>query len=73
MKAARGSQSQSCRIDNQIAGTMKMYLSTPDIEATFKQLRAKGVKPLPEITKDTWGTWFDLNDPDGNHWLVVQS
>ncbi len=50
-----------------------MYLSTPDIEATFKQLRAKGVKPLPEITKDTWGTWFDLNDPDGNHWLVVQS
>jgi hypothetical protein len=61
MKAARGLQSQSCRIDNQITGRLPI------------QLKAKGVKPLHEVTKATWGAWFDLNDPDGNHWLVVQS
>src|SRR6266852_3720489 len=42
-------------------GTMTLYLSTSNIEAAYDELKAKGVK------------WFDLRDPDGNRWLVVQS
>ena len=59
--------------ENMKPGTMKLYLSTPDIEATLKELKAKGVKPKNEIKKDPWGTWFDFDDPDGNHWITMQS
>ncbi len=59
--------------ENMKPGTMKLYLSTPDVEAAYKELKAKGVKPTHEVTDDQWGTWFDFNDPEDNHWLVVQS
>lgn len=52
---------------------MKMYLSTPDVEAAYKELKAKGAKPNNEIKADSWGKWFSVNDPDGNFWFIVQS
>lgn len=54
-------------------GTMKMYLSTPDVEVAYKELKAKGVEPINDISDDPWGKWFSVDDPDGNHWLIVQS
>lgn len=59
--------------ENMKPGTMKLYLSTPDIQAAYKDLKAKGVEPKSEITDDQWGIWFDFNDPDSNHWFVVQA
>jgi len=59
--------------ENMKPGTMKLYLSTPDIEAAYKELKAKGVEPTSEITDDGWGKWFGMSDPDGNKWLIVQS
>jgi uncharacterized glyoxalase superfamily protein PhnB len=59
--------------ENMQPGTMKLYLSTPDIEAAYKELKSKGVKPTHEITRAGWGTSFDFRDPDGNQWLVVQA
>jgi len=59
--------------ENMKPGGMKLYLSTPDIEAAYKELKAKGVKPTAEITRAGWGTSFSFNDPDGNQWLVVES
>jgi predicted enzyme related to lactoylglutathione lyase len=58
-------------------GTMTLYLSTSDIEATYNDLKAKGVK-VNEIKDDLYGPgsgvkWFNLHDPDENRWLVVQS
>jgi uncharacterized glyoxalase superfamily protein PhnB len=50
-----------------------MYLSTPDVEAAYKELKAKGVKPNNEIKDDSWGKSFSVNDPDGNFWFIVQS
>ena len=52
---------------------VKMYLSTPDVEAAYKELKAKGVKPNNEIKDNSWGKWFSVNDPDGNFWFIVQS
>ncbi len=46
-------------------GTMTLYLSTSDIEATYNDLKAKG--PGSGVK------WFNLHDPDENRWLVVQS
>jgi len=59
--------------ENMKPGSMKLYLSTPDIEAAYKELTAKGVKPSAEITRAGWGTSFSFNDSDGNQWLVVES
>ena len=58
-------------------GTMKLYFSTSNIEATYNELKAKGVQ-VDEIKNDLYGPgsgvkWFDLQDPDGNSWLAVQS
>jgi len=53
-------------------GTMKFYASTQDVEATYKELKAKGIQPTSEIKDDEWGKWFGFNDPEGNLWKVVQ-
>ncbi len=59
--------------ENMKPGSMKLYLSTSDIQAAYKELKAKGVQPTDEITQASWGTSFGFDDPDGNHWRVVES
>jgi catechol 2,3-dioxygenase-like lactoylglutathione lyase family enzyme len=63
--------------ENMKPGTMKLYLSTPDIHGTYKQLAVKGVRTTSSINDDLYGRgtgvkWFSLNDPDGNHWIIMQ-
>ncbi len=62
---------------NMRPGTMRLYLSTSDIEAMHDALKAKGVK-VNDVKDDLYGPgsgvkWFDLRDPDGNLWQVAQS
>ena len=59
--------------ENMKPGGMKLYLSAPDIEAAYRDLKAKGVQPTSEIIRAGWGTSFSFQDPDGNQWLVVES
>lgn len=59
--------------ENMKPGTMKLYLSTPDIEAACAHLKARGVHLAHPVTNDQWSKWFDFIDPEGNHWLVLQS
>ncbi len=58
-------------------GAMTLYVSTSNIEEANNELKAKGVK-VNEVKDDLYGPgsgvkWFDLHDPDGNRWLMVQS
>lgn len=55
-------------------GTMKLYFSTPDVEKSYAELKARGIKPTTEIV-DGWGAGklFEVSDPDGNRLLIVQS
>ncbi|HZR40399.1 MAG TPA: glyoxalase superfamily protein [Ktedonobacteraceae bacterium] len=58
-------------------GAMTLYLSTANIEAAYNEFKAKGVE-VNEVKDDLYGPgsgvkWFDLSDPDGNRWLMVQS
>jgi uncharacterized glyoxalase superfamily protein PhnB len=58
-------------------GTMTLYFSTSNIEAAYNELKAKGVR-VNEVKDDLYGPgsgvkWFDLRDPDGNLWQMVQS
>ncbi len=62
---------------NMRPGTMRLYLSTSDIEAMHDALKAKGVK-VNDVKDDLYGPGsgvklFDLRDPDGNLWQVAQS
>src|SRR5947207_8801659 len=58
-------------------GTMTLYVSTSNIEAAYNELKAKGVT-VNEVKDNLYGPgsgvkWFDLHDPDGNLWQMVQS
>ena len=62
---------------NMRPGTMRLYLATSNIEAAYNDLKAKGAK-VNEVKDDLYGPgsgvkWFDLHDPDGNLWQMVQS
>jgi predicted enzyme related to lactoylglutathione lyase len=65
--------------ENLQPGSMKLYLSSADVEAAYKEVTAKGVKPAKELADDwgKWdgsgkgGKWFELNDPDGNRLLII--
>jgi catechol 2,3-dioxygenase-like lactoylglutathione lyase family enzyme len=63
--------------ENMKPGSMKLYLSTPNIQEAYKQLTAKGVGLTSEISDDLYGPgsgikWFSVDDPDGNHWIILQ-
>jgi predicted enzyme related to lactoylglutathione lyase len=62
---------------NMKPGTMHLYLSTPDIEATHNEYKARGLQ-VSEVKDDLYGPgsgvkWFPVKDPDGNVWQVAQS
>jgi catechol 2,3-dioxygenase-like lactoylglutathione lyase family enzyme len=59
-------------------GTMQLYLSAPEIEATYQEITARGGEPTSEIKNDLYGPgsgvkWFSLKDPDGNVWIIAES
>ncbi|GLV54170.1 hypothetical protein KDH_10180 [Dictyobacter sp. S3.2.2.5] len=63
--------------ENMQPGTMKLYLATSDLEAAYNELKAKGAR-VNEVKDDLYGPgsgvkWFEISDPDGNRWLVVQA
>jgi predicted enzyme related to lactoylglutathione lyase len=49
-------------------------ISTSDVDAAFKAINAKGVKPNSEIMPyPTGGRYFSVSDPDGNVWNILQA
>ena len=49
-----------------------MVLEVDDIEATFAELKAKGVTIIDELTQQPWGWWGVFADQDGNSYGVHQ-
>jgi predicted enzyme related to lactoylglutathione lyase len=61
--------------ENMQPGSMKLYISTPDIETAHTGLKTAGAS---DIANDLYGPgsgvrWFSIKDPDGNNWLIVES
>lgn len=44
-----------------------------DVEATYRQLRARGVEFTAEPTRQPWGTYAAFKDPDGNQFVLSSS
>jgi catechol 2,3-dioxygenase-like lactoylglutathione lyase family enzyme len=58
-------------LENLQPGTMKLYLSTPNVELAYEELKGKGVAPIGDVESDQYGKRFSIKDPDGNS-LVIQ-
>ena len=45
-------------------------LAFGELEATYRQLRQRGVEFLSEPKQEPWGTFVIMKDPDGNKFVV---
>lgn len=45
-------------------------LACDDVEATYRQLSARGVEFTAEPTRQPWGTYATFKDPDGNQFVL---
>jgi predicted enzyme related to lactoylglutathione lyase len=57
---------QEDRIGSQFNGS----LACDDVEATYRQLSARGVEFVSEPQKQPWGTFAIMKDPDGNQFVL---
>jgi predicted enzyme related to lactoylglutathione lyase len=45
-------------------------IACDDVEATYRQLRQRGVQFTGEPQKQPWGTFAKFKDPDGNEFVL---
>ena len=45
-------------------------IACDDVEATYRQLRQRGVEFIQEPQKQPWGTFAKFKDPDGNQFVL---
>jgi predicted enzyme related to lactoylglutathione lyase len=48
-------------------------LACDDVEATFRQLRQRGVEFIAEPQKQPWGTFAKFKDSEGNQFVLSSS
>jgi predicted enzyme related to lactoylglutathione lyase len=56
--------------EDRIGGFFNGSLACDDTEATYRQLKARGVEFVSEPKKEPWGTYVIMKDPDGNQFVV---
>jgi predicted enzyme related to lactoylglutathione lyase len=60
-------------MEGRVGGFSNIMFDTDDIQATFQELKAKGVEFTEEPSKQGWGWWAQFKDPDGNEFGIAQS
>ena len=56
--------------EDRIGGFFNGSLACDDAEATYRQLKARGVEFVSQPKKEPWGTYMIMKDPDGNQFVV---
>lgn len=56
--------------EDRIGGFFPGSLACDDVEATYRQLRQRGVEFVSEPKQESWGTFVIMKDPDGNQFVV---
>ncbi|MEQ1516879.1 MAG: VOC family protein, partial [Usitatibacteraceae bacterium] len=56
--------------EDRIGGFFNGSLACDDTEATYRQLKARGVEFVSAPKKEPWGTYVIMKDPDGNQFVV---
>jgi predicted enzyme related to lactoylglutathione lyase len=57
--------------EKQIGGLMNVTFAADDVEATWRELKARGVEFVQEPRKADWGTSAIFQDPDGNQFVLA--
>ncbi|GAA2718668.1 MULTISPECIES: VOC family protein [Streptomyces] len=53
-------------------GMQQFSLAADDVAALHAELAGQGVQSNGGLMEAPWGAFFSVNDPDGNHLLVVE-
>ncbi|HEY2629010.1 MAG TPA: VOC family protein [Usitatibacter sp.] len=56
--------------EDRIGGFFNGSLACDDCDATYRQLKSRGVEFITEPKKEPWGTYMIIKDPDGNQFVV---
>jgi predicted enzyme related to lactoylglutathione lyase len=56
--------------ESRIGSFFNGSLCCDDVEATYRQLRQRGVEFTAEPQKQPWGTFAMFKDPDGNQFVL---
>jgi len=56
--------------DDRIGTLLNGTLAADDVEASYQQLKAKGVEVVSPPTKQPWGMFAIFKDPDGNQFVL---
>jgi catechol 2,3-dioxygenase-like lactoylglutathione lyase family enzyme len=56
--------------EKMIGGFMNVSLTADDVEASAREMKAKGVEFVQEPQKADWGTAAIFKDPDGNQFVL---
>lgn len=55
-----------------VGKSQSITLAVDDLDATYADLKAKGVEFPQEPEKQPWGTWATLKDSEGNSIMLVE-
>lgn len=56
--------------ENRIGTFFNGSLACDDVDATYRQLKQRGVEFVSEPQKQPWGTFAMFKDPDGNQFVL---
>ncbi|HEX5409638.1 MAG TPA: VOC family protein [Gemmatimonadaceae bacterium] len=56
--------------ETMIGGFMNVTFMADDVEATARELQARGVEFVQEPRREDWGTSAIFKDPDGNQFVL---
>jgi predicted enzyme related to lactoylglutathione lyase len=59
--------------EDRIGSRFNGALACDDVEATYRQLSARGVQFVSPPAKQPWGTFAIIQDPDGNQFVLSSS
>jgi predicted enzyme related to lactoylglutathione lyase len=57
--------------ENRIGTFFNGSFACDDVEATYRQLRQRGVEFTAEPARQPWGTYATFRDPDGNQFVLA--
>jgi catechol 2,3-dioxygenase-like lactoylglutathione lyase family enzyme len=59
--------------EQQIGGLMNVTFAADDVEATVRELKARGVEFVQEPRRADWGTSAIFSDLDGNQFVLAST
>ena len=60
-------------LEDRVGGFSNLMFDCDDIQATYKELKGKGMEFTESPAMQGWGWWAQFKDPDGNEFGLAQA